>query len=136
MWETHARWQPGPFDFAALYARGTISDTEALNLTFIGQPTPVPQAFWGSYVQAAWRNAWSYQDYALAPFTRYEWVNTAASYAPVPQGLGVPTAPTEGVWTIGANFFVTPNIVFKADYQQFKADSSRDSFQLGLGLNF
>ena len=52
------------------------------------------------------------------------------------EGLGVPTAPTEGVWTIGANFFVTPNIVFKADYQQFKVDSARDSFQLGFGLNF
>jgi hypothetical protein len=136
LWEAHARWQPGPFDFAALYSRGTISDTEALNLTFIGQPTPVPQLFYGGYVQAAWRNAWSYKDYALTPFTRYEWVNTAASYAPVPQGLGVPTTPTEGIWTIGANFFVTPSIVFKADYQQFKVDSSRNSYQLGFGLNF
>ena len=43
---------------SALYARGHISDTEALNLTFIGQPTPVPQLFFGGYVQAAWRNAW------------------------------------------------------------------------------
>lgn len=136
LWEAHARWQPGPFDFAALYSRATISDTETLNLTFIGQPTPVPQLFWGGYVQAAWRNAWSYKDYALTPFTRYEWVNTAASYAPVPQGLGVPTTPTEGIWTIGGSFFVTPSIVFKADYQQFKVDSSRNSYQLGFGLNF
>ncbi len=136
LWEAHARWQPGPFDFAALYSRGTISDTEALNLTFIGQPTPVPQLFYGGYVQAAWRNLWTYEDYALTPFTRYEWVNTAASYATVPEGLGVPTTPTEQIWTIGANFFVTPSIVFKADYQQFKLDSSRNAFQLGFGLNF
>ena len=27
LWEGHARWQTGPFDFSALYARGTISDT-------------------------------------------------------------------------------------------------------------
>ncbi len=136
LWEAHARWQPGPFDFAALYARGTISDTEALNLTFVGQPTPVPQLFYGGYVQAAWRNAWSYQDYSLTPFTRYEWVNTAASYATVPEGLGVPTTPTEGIWTIGADFYVTPSIVFKADYQQFKIDSSRNSVQVGFGLTF
>jgi cell division protein FtsB len=136
LWEAHARWQPGPLDFAALYSRGTISDTEALNLTYVGQPTPVPQLFWGGYLQAAWRNAWTHNDYALTPFMRYEWVNTAASYATMPEGLGVPTAPTEGIWTIGADFYITPNIVFKADYQQFKVDSARNSIQVGFGLNF
>ena len=136
LWEAHARWQPGPFDFAALYSRGTISDTEALNLTFIGQPTPVPKSFYGGYVQAAWRSAWAYKDYSLTPFTRYEWVNTAASYAPVPEGLGVDPAPTEKVWTIGADLFVTPSIVFKADYQRYRVDSTRNTFQLGLGLAF
>ncbi len=28
--EVHARWQPGPFDFSAIYTKGRISDTEAL----------------------------------------------------------------------------------------------------------
>jgi hypothetical protein len=105
-------------------------------LTFIGQPTPVPQLFYGGYLQGAWRSIWQYRDYALTPFTRYEWVNTAAAYASVPQGLGVPATPTEQIWTIGANFFVTPGIVFKADYQQFRIESSRNAFQLGFGLNF
>jgi hypothetical protein len=136
LWEGHIRWQPGPFDIAALYSRGTISDTEALNLTFIGQPTPVPQSFYGGYIQGAWRRAWTYKDYALTPFTRYEWVNTAASYASVPQGLGVPTGPTQEIWTIGADFYVTPSIVFKADYQQFRNNSPQNAFQLGFGLNF
>jgi len=136
LWEAHARWQPGPFDLSALYSRGTISDTEALNLTFIGQPTPVPKLFYGGYVQGAWRNAWTYKDYSLAPFTRYEWVNTAAAYAPVPQGLGVDPTPTEQIWTVGADLYVSPSIVFKADYQRYKVDPSRNSFQLGFGLNF
>jgi len=136
LWETHARWQTGPFDLSALYSRGTISDTEALNLTFIGQPTPVPKTFYGGYVQAAWRNAWTYKDYSMAPFTRYEWVNTAAAYEPVPQGLGVSPTPTEQIWTIGADLYMSPNIVFKADYQRYKDDSARNSWQLGFGLNF
>jgi len=136
LWDVDARWQPGPFDFQAIYARGTISDTEALNLTFIGQPTPVPQLFFGGYLQGAWRNLWTYKDYSLAAFTRYEWVNTAASYAPVPQGLGVPASTTQQIWTVGANFFVTPNIVFKADYQQYRFNSLLNSWQLGFGLNF
>jgi hypothetical protein len=136
LWEAHARWQPGPFDFAALYARGSITDTEALNLTFIGQPTPVPKLFYGGYVQGAWRNAWAFRDYSLTPFTRYEWVNTAAAYAPVPQGLGVATAPTEQIWTTGLDFYVSPSIVFKTDYQHYKVDSSKNAFQVGFGLNF
>jgi hypothetical protein len=135
LWEGHARWQTGPFDLQALYARGEITDTEALNLTFVGDPTPVPKTFWGGYVQGAW-HAWSKGEYALTPFARYERVNTAASYAPMPEGLGVPPSPTEAVWTIGANFNLGPNVVFKTDYQKFKIDSSRDRFDLGMGYAF
>lgn len=135
LWEGHARWQAGAFDVSALYAHGSITDTEALNLSFIGQPTPVPKTFWGAYVQAAW-HAWSSNDYALTPFARYERFNTAASYAPIPEGLGVPVSPTEGVWTLGANFNVGPNIVFKTDYQKFKVDTGRDRFDLGVGYQF
>jgi hypothetical protein len=135
LWEGHARWQTGPFDLSALYARGTISDTQALNLTFVGDPTPVPESFWGAYVQGAW-HAWAYKDYSLTPFARYEWVNTAASYEPMPEGLGVPPSPTERVGTIGLNFNIGPNVVLKADYQKFHVDSSRDRFDLGFGYSF
>ena len=44
-------------DLQALYARGAITDTEALNLTFVGDPTPVPKTFWGAHAQGAW-HAW------------------------------------------------------------------------------
>jgi hypothetical protein len=135
LWEGHARWQTGPFDLQALYARGEITDTEALNLTFVADPTPVPKTFWGGYVQGAW-HAWSKGEYAFTPFARYERFNTAASYAPMPEGLGVPPSPTEAVWTIGANFNLGPNVVFKTDYQKFKVDSSRDRFDLGMGYAF
>lgn len=135
LFEGHVRWQPGPFDIQALYARGNITDTENLNLTFVGLPTPVPKSFWGGYVQGAW-NAWSYRDYSLTPFARFERVNTAASYAPMPEGLGIAPSPTETIWTLGTNFYVSPNIVFKADYQKFKVDTSRDRFDLGMGYSF
>ncbi|GAA0713457.1 FlxA-like family protein [Dokdonella soli] len=137
--EAHVRWQPGPFDLSALYARGQISDTEALNLSFVGHPTPVPKSFWGGYVQGAWR-VWQRGDSSLAPFLRYEAFNTAASYAPVPQGLGVPTADTERVWTVGLNYYLTPSVVFKADYQHFNiADEVLgygNRFDLGVGYQF
>ena len=86
--------------------------------------------------RTASKRVWSKGDYALTPFARYERFNTAAAYEPVPEGLGVPASPTEGVWTIGANFNLGPNVVFKTDYQKFKVDSSRDRFDLGMGYAF
>jgi len=137
--EVHVRWQPGPFDLSALYARGTISDTEKLNLTFVGNPYPVPKSFWGSYVQGAWR-VWDNGQSSLAPFVRYEAFNTAASFESVPLGLGVPDADTERVWTLGVNYYLTPEVVFKADYQHFNITDELlgygTRFDLGVGYQF
>ena len=133
--EGHVRWTPGPFDLQALYARGHISDTAPYNQTIVGNPTLVPSDFYGWYVQAAWY-AWQRGEYQLAPFVRYERFNTGWHYATLAEGLTPAPLPTEGVTTVGASFYVTPNIVFKADYQWFRTDNTLDRFQLGLGLNF
>lgn len=135
LWDVHARWAPGPWDLSALYARGTISDTKALNLTLVGNPTLIPEAFWGWYGQVAYK-AWRSGDYALSPFVRYERFNTAAKFADLGPGLTPDNGPTERVVTVGANFNVHPNVVFKADYQKFHEDSSRDRFNLGIGFMF
>ena len=137
--EVHARWQTGPFDFSALYARGTISDTQALNLTFAGESTPVPKAFWGGYAQGAWR-ALAWNESNLTPFVRYEQFNTGAAYAEQPLGLGTPALPTEKVWTAGINYYLNPNVVFKFDYQDFNRDDAElgygNRFNLGIGYQF
>jgi hypothetical protein len=133
--EAHARWTPGPFDFSALYTRGHISNTAAYNETVVGSPTPIPQDFYGWYAQAAWY-AWRQGDYQFAPFASYQRFNTGWKYATLAEGLTSDALPTEGVTTVGASFFVTPNIVFKADYQWFQTNRDADRFQLGLGLNF
>lgn len=133
--EVHARYTPGKWDLSTLYARGTISNTDALNLSFAGKPNPVPSAFDGWYAQAAYQ-AWKNADYTLSPFVRYEQFNVARSYAGVPAGSGAVSGPTEKVTTVGANFRIGEGVVLKADYQKFKADSSRDRFDLGLGYAF
>jgi len=137
--EAHVRWQSGPWDFAALYTRGTISDTQDLNLGFLGQPTPVPKSFWGGYAQGAWR-ALEWNRSSLAPFLRYEEFNTGASYAAQPQGLGTPALPTQRVWTAGLNYYLNPNVVFKIDYQNFRYDdvllNYGNRFDLGIGYQF
>ncbi|GJI90829.1 hypothetical protein [Duganella hordei] len=135
MVDLHARYTPGPWDLSALYARGQISNTEALNETLVGNPTPVPKSFAGWYAQAAYQ-ALKSGDYTLSPFARYEQFNTAKSYAAVPQGLGVAPSPDEKVTTVGANLRVGEGVVLKADYQWFKEDKLRDRLNLGMGFSY
>ena len=133
--EAHIRWTPGPFDLSALYARGHISDTAPYNQTIVGNPTLVPQDFYGWYVQGAWY-AWTSGDYQLVPFARFERFNTGWKYAALAEGLTPDPLPTQDVTTVGASFYLTPGVVFKADYELFNNDRNADRFQLGVGLNF
>lgn len=135
LWDLHTRYTPGPWDLSALYARGTISNTDSLNLASLGNPNPIPSAFYGWYGQAAYR-AWQAGDYLLTPFIRYERFNTAQRYAGLPQGTDVATGPNERVVTVGTNLRVGEGVVLKADYQKFSEERSRDRVNLGLGYSF
>ena len=135
LWDLHARYTPGPWDLSALYARGTISNADALNQASIGNPNPIPSSFAGWYAQAAYR-AWQAGDYTLLPFVRYERFNTAQRFAGLPQGLEAATGPNERVVTVGANLRIGEGVVLKADYQKFAEESARDRVNLGLGYAF
>jgi len=133
--ELHTRYTPGAWDLSALWAYGRISNTEALNATFVGNPTPVPSSFAGWYLQSAYK-LWQDGDYTFSPFARFESFNTARSYAQVPAGLGVPATPYERVATVGANLMVGQGVVLKADYQKFREDKTRDRVNLGVGFAY
>jgi hypothetical protein len=133
--ELHTRYTPGAWDLSALWAYGRISNTEALNATFVGNPTPVPSSFAGWYLQSAYK-LWQGGDYTLSPFARFESFNTARSYAQVPAGLGVSATPYERVATVGANLMVGQGVVLKADYQKFREDKMRDRVNLGVGFAY
>ena len=150
LWEGHARWTPAGFDLSAVYARGSLSNTAAANLANPGSPTPLPAAFYGYFVQAAYADGLALGGYRLAPFARYEYYTLGSSYegaAPVvPAGL-VPLSSSPGdygtwpigydrVFTVGANFYVTPNVVLKLDYQSFDVNKDFTRIDLGLGLAF
>ncbi|MGH8139211.1 MAG: porin [Steroidobacteraceae bacterium] len=149
LWEGHARWTPGKADLSALYARGSISNVAQANLANPGSPNPIPSAFYGYFLQAAY-GAWEHGDYRLNPFVRWEYYNLGSEYSGttlmIPTG-NVPLSDSPGdfglwpqnhdrVWTVGANFYVTPHVVFKADYQWFDVNGDFNRFDLGLGLNF
>jgi outer membrane murein-binding lipoprotein Lpp len=137
LWDVHARWTPDRWDLSALYTHGSISGTAAYNEANAYAPTPIPSAFYGWYTQAAYR-LWESGKRSLWPFARYERYNTASAYdglSPT-QSLSNTAAGTETVTTVGFNYQLNPNVVFKADYQTFQVDSSNDRFDLGLGLTF
>jgi len=146
LWETHTRWRPGKWDLSALYARGTFSNTAEVNALFPGATNPVPAEFLGYYGQAAY-SVWQSGELRLVPFARWERYNMGASYEGLaPGATPVPTTnvpgqapwpqPNDRVWTAGANFYVTPNVVFKADYQRFEVNKDFTRIDVGMGLNF
>ena len=135
LWDGHVRWTPGRWDLSAVYAKGTISGARDLNLTFVGNPTPVPREFFGWYLQGAY-TLWSNGESSVSSFVRYERFNTASKIDDLPPGLGFDPTPTERVATVGLSYRLNPGVVFKADYQKFKVDPSRDRYNIGLGYAF
>ncbi|UXU90082.1 OprO/OprP family phosphate-selective porin [Burkholderia sp. S-53] len=145
LYEAHARYQPGPWDLSALYAHGSFSHTAEANASAAataaanGQSltNPMPASFYGWYLQAAY-NA-RVGGYRLAPFVRYEKYNMAASYEGVGSGFSMPSGfavPHDTVYTVGANFYLNQNVVFKVDYQRFKINRDFSRIDLGLGVTF
>jgi hypothetical protein len=135
MFDLHTRYTPGLWDLSAVYAHGAITNVDALNLSFAGEPNPVPARFAGWYAQAAYQVLKS-GDFVLSPFARYERFNTATSYAAMPAGLGVPASAEEKVLTVGANLRIGEGVVLKTDYQKFSEDKSRDRLNLGVGFSY
>jgi hypothetical protein len=43
---------------------------------------------------------------------------------------------SDTVYTIGANFYLNPNVVFKIDYQRFTQNRDFSRVDLGLGVSF
>jgi hypothetical protein len=135
LWDLHARYAPGRWDFSSVYSRGTISNTATFNTPLVGSATLVPKSFDGWYAQAAYK-LWSNAEYSLAPFVRWEQFNTARAFADLGPGLTPDAARTERVATIGANFNIGSGIVLKADLQRFRQNADASRFDLGLGWSF
>ncbi|WP_051378942.1 porin [Derxia gummosa] len=135
LWETHARWQPGAWDFAALYAAGRISNTAALNAPLVGGVALIPARFDGGYLQAANR-VWESGGQYLSPFVRVERYNTGKDYAWLGAGVTPARLPNERVITVGANYGLSRSVVLKADMQWFKETTANNRIDLGVGWAF
>ncbi len=138
LWDVHAKYVVGGLDLQALYAKGKLSDTAQINAAVgttgltAGSNLAAPESFYGWYGQVAYR-VWQDGDKDLTPFVRYERYNTQESVA-----AGYTTDPKndETVTTVGVNFRLHPQVVIKADVQNYKADPLKDRLNLGVGYMF
>ena len=141
LWDLHTRYQTGNWDLRALYARGHLGDAENINTVFAADPANngnsanAPSAFYGWFVEAA-NHVWKSGDMDFAPFIRYEKYDSQAS---LPYNSVRVDSSKNNVWTVGANFWATPQVVLKADYQVYDEkdeDRGNKRFNLGMGYMF
>ena len=135
VWDVHAKYAVGNLDLQALYARGKLNDTAQINTALAIAPASgnaAPKSFSGWYGQAAY-HIWKSGELDLAPFVRYEQYDTQRE---VDSGYDKNIKNKETVTTLGVNFKVHPQVVLKADFQNYKTDNKKDRFSLGVGYMF
>lgn len=134
IWSTDARFNWRGLELKALYAGGTVSDTDKINAA---SGKVMGKSFYGYYGEIAY-NVFTLLDtkHHLAPFFRYEQFDTQASVA---TGYTRDLANERTTITVGLTYKPISNVVFKGDYQ-FKsngADTDEDDFfNLGMGYMF
>ena len=134
LWEAHGTWTPGRLELAALYANGHISNTSKVNITFIGNPTLIPESFYGWYGQAAY-DLLDWDGNSVRPFVRFERLNTASNYSDLSPGLTPENGPDQDIITGGFSFLFAQGVVLKADYQHFHGIGGSDLDQLRDGIS-
>ena len=136
LWDVHAQYRLGGLELRGLYARGSLGDADKITTAAIARSGDssliAPKTFWGYYAEAGYHFRLG-DEMELAPFVRYERYNTQAS---VPSGFSADPKNNERVTTLGVNFKLHPQVVFKADFQDFKEDPKKDRFNLGVGYMF
>ena len=131
LWDVHARYAIRGFDLQALYAAGTLGDSERLTAAL---GLAAPKSLKGWYGQAAY-HLYRKGDLDFAPFVRLERFEIRQQEDPA-SGLFQDPANLERVRTVGFNLYVHPQVVIKSDFQRYSADRSRDRFNIGLGYMF
>ena len=132
IWDLHAQYDANDWKLTALYAAGTLGDTEAINASAsisAGSDDAAPEEFSGWYVEAGYKGL-MLGDYNIQPFYRYADYNTQEKVA-----AGFTTDPNNAdtVMTYGISFYLDPDVVLKLDLQDFDKNGQNDSTKIGNG---
>lgn len=133
--ELHGEYKRGPLWLRGLWAQATLGDAAALNRRLgLSGSAGVAETLRGWYVEAAY-DLLPAERRLLAPFVRYEEINTQAS---MPRGYTANPANDQTIVTFGIAFQPLPQIIFKLDAQnvQNRAGTGINQWNLGLGYVF
>jgi hypothetical protein len=135
LYETHVQWKYRSLEFRTLGSWGFINDAGALSAAN-GRTIGSHNYGWYSEVgydvlPLLWENTTQY----LAPFFRYERLNTMAK---APSGYNVDLTKDWEIFQVGLQYKPIPNVVIKADYRNYVAKQGLlpDDFNLGFGFIF
>jgi len=141
LWDVHAQYRVAGLDLQALYAAGSLGDSDKLNAAILANatangttPFAAPKTIRGGFVQAAY-HSYKRGNFDVAPFVRYERIDIKQQEDPANGQLQDPNN-IERTKTFGVNFWVHPQVVLKADVQRYAIDKSQDRLDLGLGFMF
>ncbi|WP_027148576.1 hypothetical protein [Methylobacter tundripaludum] len=149
LYEAHVQWKYRGLEFRTLGSWGHIGDAALVSAANIARNGPVdpdhPNAGqvvgsqnYGWYSEAGydvlpllWQDTTQY----LAPFFRYERLNTMAK---APSGFANDPTRDWQIYQVGLQYKPIPNVVIKADYRNYVAKQGPlpDDFNLGFGFIF
>lgn len=135
LWDIDVQFNRSGFELRGLYADGSISDTEKIN---ISSGKVIGSSLNGWYGEAAYNLFYLFDSNRyMAPFVRYEKYDTHAGVA---SGYNRDGANDRTTTTVGLTYKPIYNAVIKVDYQ-FKSnakdgDKLEDQFNLGIGFMF
>jgi hypothetical protein len=136
--EAHAEWRYRGLEARALGARASIADAAALDrIRGLEGAASIGSRLSGGYLQVGYDlfSLFPRGEQSLIPFVRYERTNTQAA---VPAGFRADPANDSRSWTVGLSYKPIPQVVLKADYQDYdnRAGTGLDRVNLALGWIF
>lgn len=136
IYEAHAEWRGRGFELRALAARAELGDVARLSsaLGLTGDAS-IGEQLRGHYLQAGYDVLSQRGDgqMQLIPFVRWERVDTQHR---VPRGFSANPANDRQVLTYGFSWLPRPQLVIKADFQDFDNDAGSGVDQLNLGVGY
>ena len=150
LYEMHVQWKYRGLEFRTLGSWGHINDAGVLSANrkqiFYENPDNAGKTFtdvvgsqnYGWYSELGydvlpllWQDTTQY----LAPFFRYEKLNTMAK---APNGFAADPTKDWQIFQVGLQYKPIPNVVLKADYRNYVAKQGPlpDDFNLGFGFIF
>ena len=137
LWDVHAQYQNRGLFLRGLWTEGRIGDAAEINeANGLTGDDSVGSKLNGWYAELGWDVlAHRETDQELTPFVRHEDFDTQAS---VPAGVLRDRANDRQILTLGVAYKPHPQVVIKADWQDWDngAGTGNDQYNLAVGYNF